>query len=162
MPIARDQLRLTDEELEELLSTERTMRAGTVGPDGSPHVVPLWFVWHDGSIWINNLKKARRSRDIGAGSEVALCIDNGHDYFELRGAVVYGTPESVDGEDPALVPVRQGFGDKYFGGNQVPDVKSHQWLRVVPDRIVSWDFRKIPAGRDGRAELSKQPQIPKS
>ena len=156
MPIPREQLRLNDEELEELLRETRTMRAGTVSPDGSPHVVPLWFVWHDGAIWINNLRRSRRSRDLQAGSEVALCIDVGHDYFELRGAVLYGRPEEVDPDDPGLPPVRSGFGDKYFGGAEIPDVKSHQWLKMTPERIVSWDFRKIPAGRDGRAEISKE------
>ena len=155
MPIPREQLRLTDEELDELLRETRTMRAGTVSPDGSPHVVPLWFVWHDGAIWINNLRKARRSRDLAAGSEAALCVDTGHDYFELRGAVLYGRPQEVSLDDPELPAVRKAFGRKYFGGIDIPDVKSHQWLQMAPDDVVSWDFRKIPAGRDGRAELSK-------
>ncbi|MFN2543425.1 MAG: pyridoxamine 5'-phosphate oxidase family protein [Actinomycetota bacterium] len=162
MPIPREQLRLTEEELEELLRTERTMRAGTVSPDGSPHVVPLWFVWRGGAIWISNLRKARRSRDIEAGSHVALCIDTGVEYFELRGAVLYGRPQEADPADPMLPEVRTEFGAKYFGGIEVPDVKSHVWLRMVPERIVSWDFRKIPAGRDGRSEASRQPQIPRT
>ena len=155
MPIPREQLRLSEADLDELLRTERTMRAGTVSPDGSPHVVPLWFVWDGTAIWINNLRKSRRSRDLAAGSPVALCIDTGEQYFDLRGAVLYGKPERVDGNDPALEGVRKGFGEKYFGGMEIPDTKSHFWLKVVPDRIVSWDFRKIPAGRDGRAEASK-------
>jgi nitroimidazol reductase NimA-like FMN-containing flavoprotein (pyridoxamine 5'-phosphate oxidase superfamily) len=158
MPIPREQLRLDDAELEELLSETRTMRAGTVSPDGSPHVVPLWFVWHDGAVWINNLRRSRRSSDLAAGSEAALCVDTGHDYFELRGAVLYGTPQEVSADDPGLSAVRAGFGAKYFGGVEVPDVKSHQWLKMTPDRVVSWDFRKIPAGRDGRAEISKDQQ----
>ena len=155
MPIPREQLRLSDEELAELLTETRTMRAGTVSPDGTPHVVPLWFVWHAGAMWINNLRRARRTRDLQAGSKAALCVDTGHDYFELRGAVLYGTPEEVTTDDPDLPAVRETFGDKYFGGMEVPDTKSHQWLRMDPERIVSWDFRKIPAGRDGRAELSR-------
>jgi nitroimidazol reductase NimA-like FMN-containing flavoprotein (pyridoxamine 5'-phosphate oxidase superfamily) len=159
LPIPREQLRLTDEELAELLHDTRTMRAGTVSPDGSPHVVPLWFVWHGGSIWINNLRKARRTRDLQAGSQVALCVDTGEEYFDLRGAVLYGTPGEVSPDDPDLPAVRQAFGDKYFHGVEIPDTKSHQWLRMDPERIVSWDFRKIPARRDGRAETSKQPQL---
>jgi nitroimidazol reductase NimA-like FMN-containing flavoprotein (pyridoxamine 5'-phosphate oxidase superfamily) len=155
MPIPRNRLRLTDDELAELLETERTVRAGTVSPDGSPHVVPLWFVWHRGALWINNLRKARRSRDIEAGSRVAMCIDTGHDYFELRGVVLYGRPVAADPDDPEIPVVRKAFGDKYFHGIDIPQVKSHQWLKMEPERIVSWDFRKIPAGRDGRAEASR-------
>src|SRR5258706_2348538 len=141
MPIARSRLRLTPDELEELLRTERTMRVGTISQNGSPHVVPLWFVWHDGTIWINNLRKARRSRDIQAGSRVSLCIDTGHDYLELPGAVLYAQPVEVAAEDPGLDTVRAEFGRKYFNGIDIPDVKSHQWLKMTPQRIVSWDFR---------------------
>ncbi|HEX9234966.1 MAG TPA: pyridoxamine 5'-phosphate oxidase family protein [Actinomycetota bacterium] len=155
MPIPRSQLRLTDEELAELLATERTVRAGTVSADGSPHVVPLWFVWHRGALWLNNLRRSRRARDLRAGSAVALCIDTGHDYFELRGAVLYGRPVEVSANDPDLPVVRKGFGDKYFGGADIPALKSHQWLKVEPENIVTWDFRKIPSGRDRRAEASR-------
>lgn len=145
MPIPRRNLRLTDEELDELLTTERTMRVGTVRDD-LPHVVPLWFVWHRGAIWINNLRKAKRTKDIQAGSRVALCFDTGHEYLELRGAVLYGMPVEVPSDDEDLNAVRTAFGAKYFDGLEIPDVKSHQWLKVVPDKTVSWDFRKITSG----------------
>jgi hypothetical protein len=156
MPIPRSELRLDDDDLQELLASERTMRVGTVGSDASPHVVPMWFVWHGGAIWINNLRKARRSSDLAAGSRVALCIDTGFEYFELRGAVLYGRPAPVDPDDPDLPEVRKAFGAKYFYGAAIPEVKSHQWLKMVPDRVVSWDFGKIPAGRDGREVLSRK------
>src|SRR5438094_669920 len=125
------------------------MRVGTVSPDGWPHVVPLWFVWHRGAIWVNNLRRSRRTRDLEAGSPVALCIDVGEEYGELRGAVLYGRPEKVPADDPDLDVVRQAFGDKYFGGVDAADRKSHDWLRMEPERIVSWDFRKIPAAGEG-------------
>ena len=35
---------LTQEELEAFLGEQHTVRVATVGPDGTPHVVPLWFV----------------------------------------------------------------------------------------------------------------------
>lgn len=155
MPIPREQLRLTDDELADLLATERTMRAATVGPDGDPHVVPLWFVWHDGAIWVNNLRRSRRSRDIAAGSRAALCIDTGVQYGELRGAVLYGTFDDAT-EHPGVAGARAAFAEKYWGGHEVPDIRSHVWIRLGPDRIVSWDFRKIPAGRDRRLEEARE------
>ena len=108
MAIPREQLRLTDEELAELLRDTRTMRVGTLSPDGWPHVVPLWFVWHAGAIWINNLRESRRTRDLEAGSKAALCIDTGHDYFELRGAVLYGTPAEAGDDIAVLLPNIRG------------------------------------------------------
>src|SRR5688500_14918574 len=108
-------LRLTADELDELLAAERTLRAGTVSPDGWPHVVPLWFVWHDGVIWINNLRRSKRSRDVEAGSNVALCVDTGVLYGELRGAVLYGRFEEAT-DDARLPSVRAAFAEKYWGG----------------------------------------------
>jgi len=155
MPIPRGQLRLTHEELDELMTSERTLRAATVGDDGSPHLAPLWFVWHDGAVWVNNLRRSRRSRHIGAGSKTALCVDTGHQYGELRGTVLYGSfAEATD--DPRLDEVRRRFADKYWGGHFVPDIPSHVWISLTPERVVSWDFRKIPSGRDKRLDEAKQ------
>lgn len=151
MPIPRSLLRLSPEELDEMLGEERTLRAATVSPDGWPHVVPLWFVWHDGAVWLNNLIRSRRSRDIAADSRVSFCVDAGRDYSDLRGAVLYGRPVQADG-DPGLPAAQERFAAKYWGGHVVPSLRSHSWLKMVPERIVSWDFRKIPAGRDKRLE----------
>ena len=154
MPIPREQLRLTDEELDELLANERTLRAATVSPEGLPHVVPLWFVWYDGAIWINSLRRSRRAHDIVAGSAVALCVDTGIEYQELRGAVLYGRAQPVQ-EASDLSQVKTVFAHKYWAMDAIPDLKSHEWLLVRPDKVVSWDFRKIPSGRDKRLEERK-------
>jgi general stress protein 26 len=151
MAVPRSALRLTDEELEKVLQTERTCRIGTVSPDGEPHVAPLWFVWHDKAMWFNSLKRSRRSSDLAQGSRVSVCVDAGHEYAELHGAVLYGKLDEA-GDVPE---VRKMFGDKYFNGFEIPVVKSHRWLVLRPDKIVSWDFKKIPQGRDRRLEATQ-------
>lgn len=151
MPVPRARLRMSDQELETFLVAERTVRCATVSADGEPHVAPLWFVWHDGAIWLNSLKRSRRAHDLDDGSRVALCIDAGEAYAELRGAVLSGRAQDAT-DHPDLPTVRGLFGAKYWGGVQVPEMQSHQWLRVVPDRVASWDFAKIPTGADRRLE----------
>jgi nitroimidazol reductase NimA-like FMN-containing flavoprotein (pyridoxamine 5'-phosphate oxidase superfamily) len=155
VPLPRSILRLTEEELEELLTTERSLRIGTVNKDGTPHVAPLWFVWHDGAIWINSLRRSRRTTDLASGSTVALCIDAGHDYAELRGAVLYGTPEEIT-DEARTTEARKLFGKKYWNIDEIPVAKSHTWLRVKPDKIVSWDFKKIPTGKDPKLDAQTQ------
>jgi hypothetical protein len=36
------------------------------------------------------------------------------------------------------------FARKYAGIDTFTPDGRHAWLRVVPDKIMSWDFRKIP------------------
>lgn len=157
MPLPRSILRLTDEELDELLTTEKVLRAGTVNDDGKPHVAPLWFIWYDGAIWLNSLRRSRRSSDLAAGSKVALCVDTGDSYWELKGAVLYGTPLAAT-DDPQLPDARKAFAQKNWGIDDLPpEIKSHVWLKLVPERIVSWDFAKIPAGKDPRVKYGPKP-----
>ncbi len=143
---------MTPEELEEFLTTQRTARVATVSPSGEPHVVPMWFVWHDGRFYMNTLKKARRTRDLENGSPVSIVIDAGHEYGELCGVTMYGTFEDATN----LEELGQLFGDKYWQGMNIPPVKSHKWVVLTPTKIVSWDFKKIPAGRDKRLEAQKE------
>lgn len=149
MPIPRSKLRMTPDELDAFLARERTARVGTVSPDGDPHVTPLWFVWRDGALYVTSLRRSRRTRDIEAGGRVAVCVDAGEHYGELHGAVLYGRFEPVEDDDERTA-ARADFGEKYWGGSDIPDRASHRWLVLRPDRIVSWDFTKIPAGRDPR------------
>lgn len=80
---------------------------------------------------------------------VAVVVDAGVEYAELRGAELSGEVVPV-GEipragapDPVLDQPEQLFADKYTGGVKVPADGRHAWLRLVPEKVVSWDFRKL-------------------
>ena len=139
---------MAPEERDEFLRHERTCRVGSVGPGGVPHVSPLWFVWDGQALWLNTIVKSQRWANLQRDPRVSIMVDAGEDYFELRGVEISGTAEAV-GEVPRtgeangdLEVPEQLFGDKYGGGLFVPDGR-HAWMRVVPTKIVSWDFRKI-------------------
>lgn len=155
MAVPRSRLRLTDEELERFLIEQRTLRLATVGDDGVPHVVPLWFVWHDGAIWLNSLAKSERHGHLRAGRPVGLVLDDGERYEELRGVRMSGRPEIVADDDPVRVEAYRLFARKYFGVDELPNQRSYETVRIVPDEVASWDFRKIPSGADKKVGLSK-------
>jgi nitroimidazol reductase NimA-like FMN-containing flavoprotein (pyridoxamine 5'-phosphate oxidase superfamily) len=145
---------MSADELESFLTRERTVRIGTVSPDGEPHVSPLWFVWHEGAMYFNSLKRSRRERDLTHGSRVAACVDAGHEYGELHGAVLYGSLRPVEDADLGA-HIRTLFGSKYWDGMDIPETQSHTWYVLQPEEIVSWDFKKIPRGRDRRLEAKE-------
>jgi len=141
-------------ERDAFLDAERTCRVATVGPDGTPHVSPLWFGWSDGALWLFSITRSRRWKDLERDPRVSVVVDAGVEYSELRGVEITGRAEQVGevprGSDPApeLAAVEEIFARKYMGGTFYPDGK-HAWLRIVPEKIVSWDFRKLVAmGRE--------------
>lgn len=139
---------MSGDEMTEFLLAERTCRVATVGPAG-PHATPLWFVWHDDAVWLYSLNRSQRWADLVRDPRIAVVIDAGHDYLELRGVEISGRVEVV-GDVPrtserndTLAPVEQAFAAKYFGLTELGPDGRHAWLRVVPETTRSWDFRKL-------------------
>jgi hypothetical protein len=83
---------------------------------------------------------------------VAVVVDTGEEYEELRGVELSGTVEFV-GEVPRVwepcaeldVPETL-FARKNLGLEEMPHDGRHAWVRLTPEKIVSWDFRKLGSG----------------
>jgi nitroimidazol reductase NimA-like FMN-containing flavoprotein (pyridoxamine 5'-phosphate oxidase superfamily) len=150
--VAKLDLSLSEEEMEGFLREQQTARVATVGPDGLPHVVPLWFVWHDGSLYLNSTLGNPTVENLLRTGTAAAVMDDGETYDVLRGVVLTGTVERLGDEAPA--EVERTWSDKYLGGNEPPyrRWKNRTWLRLVPQQTASWDFRKIPEARARREE----------
>jgi nitroimidazol reductase NimA-like FMN-containing flavoprotein (pyridoxamine 5'-phosphate oxidase superfamily) len=144
-------LSLTREELEAFLDDQRTCRVATVGPSGTPHVVPLWFVWLLHTLYLNSTRGNPTVENMLRTGQAAVVIDDGDIYDELRGVVLTGVVEPAE-DDPALAEVEGRWSEKYLGGNPPPyrRWKNRIWLRLRPHHVASWDFRKIPQAKARR------------
>ncbi|WP_067272793.1 pyridoxamine 5'-phosphate oxidase family protein [Streptomyces jeddahensis] len=141
---------MTPAELDEFLSTQRTCRVATVSPDGAPHVSTLWFAWDGMSLWLYSITRSKRWTDLRHDPRVAVVVDAGEEYGELRGVELTGSVEFVgaiprtgEEEVPELEAVERLFARKNFGMDQMPHDGRHAWLRLTPKAIASWDFRKL-------------------
>lgn len=139
---------MTPDERDAFLATEKTCRVATIGPDG-PHATPLWFWWDGACLWIYSLTRSQRWADLQRDPRIGVTVDAGQEYGELRGVEITGTVEVV-GEVPRtglpcadLDAVEPSFVAKNFGLDQMFHDGRHAWLRVVPAKIASWDFRKL-------------------
>lgn len=141
---------MSTEERDRFLAEQRTCRVATVGPDGTPHVTPLWFVWLDETLWLYSLIHSKRWRNLLADPRVAVVVDAGDDYFDLRGVELLGRAEPVGEQprvgrpDPVLDPVERAFSAKYTQGGGMAYDGRHAWVRIVCERQFTWDFRKLP------------------
>jgi nitroimidazol reductase NimA-like FMN-containing flavoprotein (pyridoxamine 5'-phosphate oxidase superfamily) len=144
----RRSIAMTPDEVDDFLRTERTCRVASVR-GGRPHVSPLWFLWHDGALWLNSVVDSRRWRDLLRDPAVAVVVDAGEDYLQLRGVELAGTAEVVGdvprtaAPDAELTDVERLFAAKYRPGEDVEPDGRHAWLRVRPTAVLSWDHRKL-------------------
>jgi nitroimidazol reductase NimA-like FMN-containing flavoprotein (pyridoxamine 5'-phosphate oxidase superfamily) len=85
--MARLDLSLSDQGLDEFLMSQRTTRVASTGEDGTPHVVPLWFVWHGGVLYLNSTLGNPTVENLLRTGQAAAVIDDGQTYDSLRGVV---------------------------------------------------------------------------
>lgn len=142
-------LSLGEEELHRYLDRQRTIRLATSSPDGDPQVVPLWFVWLDGTIFLNSTLGNVTVENIEGTHRAAGIVDDGELYEELRGVLLRGRVERAE-DDPRIERVKASWSQKYMGGGPVPydRWKDRAWFRLTPEDIASWDFRKIPEAKE--------------
>lgn len=139
---------MTPEEINGFLAQQRTCRVATIGLSG-PHATPLWFAWDGTNLWLYSVTRSQRWVDLQHDPRIGVVVDAGGDYFDLHGVEITGAVEVV-GEVPRtgepnaeLAAVEAGFAGKHFGVDTMVYDGRHAWLRVRPDKIVSWDFRKL-------------------
>lgn len=61
---------------EERLLASRNYWVTTVWPDGRPHVMPVWGMWHQGSFWFSSSKPSRKARNLTADPRCMVATED--------------------------------------------------------------------------------------
>jgi PPOX class probable F420-dependent enzyme len=148
----RDQIKLSDAEVAELLDEQRVVIVATHGRDGFPHLMPLWYVVRDGTIWGWTFAKSQKARNMERDPRVTLEVQDGVEYQDLRGAMLrtevrlHRDVETVAGIGVALVDRYSGTGPEFdplreFFRSQAPKRVGLEFVEAGPR--ATWDHRKL-------------------
>ena len=148
----RDQIKLSDAELRELLEGERVAIVSSLGPRGWSHSMPMWFVPRSGEIWIWTYAKSQKVRNLERDPRATVLIETGREYGELRGVMIEA--EAAIHRDGATVldfaeelTLRYAEGISSVDGDAKAALEAQAPKRVAihfrPVRTASWDHRKL-------------------
>jgi PPOX class probable F420-dependent enzyme len=146
----RQRIALTEDEVTGLLLAQHKLQLGTINPDGTPHLVTMFHAVVDGKIAFWTYRTSQKACNIERDPRVTCLLEGGIDYFELHGALIYGTaevvtePERVRRLGSAIVRrMMNGQGDDAIEPFVAATAaKRHAYL-VEPVRVASWDHRKL-------------------
>ena len=71
----------------------------TIGPDGQPHLVAMWYGILNGEIWLETKIKSQKAVNLRRDPRFTFMIEDGDTYDTLRGVSFEGTVEIVDDPD---------------------------------------------------------------
>lgn len=148
MPSRRSHVAMTQDEIAALLSEGRTLVLGSHGPRGTIHMVPVWYVVLDGVVWSWTYARSQKARNLAREATASGLVELGDRYDELRGVLIEG--RAVLSDDPVLVRrVGEGLLARYeLGSAEAAEAMRRSAskrvaIRLEPERIVSWDHRKL-------------------
>jgi PPOX class probable F420-dependent enzyme len=148
----RAQIKMSEDEIDAFLAERRPMTMCTLNHDGTIHAVAMWYSYVDGSIGIETKAKSQKARNLTRNPMMTCLFEDGDSYEELRGVELVGHAELV--EDPDEI---WAIGVSVFSRYNAPYTEelrpfvelmlnNRNIYRLVVDRTVSWDHRKLGLG----------------
>jgi PPOX class probable F420-dependent enzyme len=144
---------MTDEEVTAFLAAQRMLHVATINRDGTPHLVPMYFLVVGGAVTFWTYTRSQKIRNLERDPRITVMAEDGDGYFDLRGVQIRGRAHLT--ADPALVTA---FGElvhaRYFGplddgarAYVAHSAAKRTRVTVEPLTVVSWDHRRLAGGQ---------------
>ena len=153
MPSRRELIELTEAEILDYVTSQKTLIIVSNGRDGYPHPMPMWFYRDDGGcLYCTTFGKSQKVYNWRRDPKATLLVESGEEYAELKGAVIYATAEVID--DPDVI--QETLVNINSGGRALSDeqritlreaisttAQKRVVLKFTPVRYVTWDHAKL-------------------
>ncbi|MFZ0835584.1 MAG: PPOX class F420-dependent oxidoreductase [Mycobacterium sp.] len=145
----RAQIVMSEDEIDDFVAKSRSGTLATIGPDGQPHLVAMWYAIVDGEIWFETKAKSQKAVNVRRDPRITFLLEAGDTYDTLRGVSFEGSAEIVD--DPqAVFRVGVSVWERYTGpyteeAKPAVDMMMNKRIaiRLAVKRVRSWDHRKL-------------------
>jgi PPOX class probable F420-dependent enzyme len=146
-------VRLTDDEAWAELAAAHTGILTTLRRDGRPVSLPVWFVVHDGHVYVRTPARTRKVEHVEHDPRATFLVERGERWAELCAVMLHADVALVDpGSERDAVEVL--LDEKYAAFRtedaKLPDATRAHYavqsavLRLTPvGRLVTWDNSKL-------------------
>ena len=137
-------------EIVAFLEEQRTITIATIGKDGWPHLMPLWYVSRDGALMAWTFAKSQKVRNLERDPRCTLQVETGTEYQELRG-VMFKAEAVIHRDEDAVWTIGADIARRYGGALVTPEVEAmlrkqaakRVGLEFRVRETASWDHRKL-------------------
>jgi PPOX class probable F420-dependent enzyme len=150
---ARERVSMRPDEIEDFLDDSMKVQVATVNADGSPHLTTLFYVRREGRLCFWTYGRSQKIRNLERDPRITCLVEDGEQYFELRGVSLSGSARLV--RDPEEVRViGRGVVSRMSAGVDLGTAGDDEVERQLPKRVgvvvtaesvASWDHRKMLA-----------------
>lgn len=117
--------------IEARLSRETTIWLATVRADGRPHLVPLWYVWLDGKVYVCTGSGTQKFANMYSNQNVSLSLPDTAAVIVVEGEAHTAPPGDIDA-------LADHFYHKYEWDFRYDDSADWRLIVITPFKIMAW------------------------
>lgn len=154
----RDLIRMSTDEVDRYLAGRHSLAVATFDPQGSVHLVAMWYGFVGGLIALETKAKSQKVKNLRRDPRITVMVESGETYDQLRGVEVVGRAEIRDDRDSMLELGRSVISrytppakPEYLDPMVEHMIRNRVAILIHPLRVVSWDHSKLGAGARPRS-----------
>ncbi len=126
---------------EERLEASHSFWLATHWPDGRPHIMPVWAIWHGGALWFSSSNGSRKARNLMNDPRCVLTTEDPENPVVVEGAAEL-LVERADLE--TLLSIENAkYGTSY--GMEMVDPATNSAFRVRPRWVFGLQSERFTA-----------------
>jgi len=143
---------MTPAERQAFLAEQRVLTCATIGRDGWPHLMPLWYVLREGEPWAWTYAASQKAKNLERDPRATLQVEAGDTYDQLRG-VMLKTRVELERDVERIAALGIEIMRRYAPGGDLPpeaeaafraQATKRVGLHFVPvEEPATWDHRKL-------------------
>ncbi len=156
-------LGLSAAEVDELLDARLIANLASINPNGTIHLVAMWFRRDGDAILFPTSHHTRKARNLRRQPQATAMIDRSRAGLDLRGVQIKGHVELIEGD--AARQLNRSIHERYVTSEGLAQAAVTAYLsqgddvtiRLPIERISTWNLADGAAGRALRAESRVHP-----
>jgi PPOX class probable F420-dependent enzyme len=131
------------------LSVSESYWLATLHPDGRPHVMPVWGVWHGDACWFSCGPQSRKARNLDRDPRATVTTDDPHQPLVVEAVATRVADPAALVEFTELVNAKYGtsYPVSFFGANATYRLRPVRAFGLLHEDFTGsptrWDFEPV-------------------
>ena len=125
------------------LKEQKILRLATVDGKGSPHLVPVWYIYAGTKFYIGTNTKTKKARNVQKNGKVCFCVDDGV-WSPIHGVMGNGKAKLIL-QESTVKKIAKKILLRYFKNLEGKSAKelldnTDCIIEVTPNKITTWEY----------------------
>lgn len=117
--------------VEARLSRETTIWLATTRHDGRPHLVPVWYVWLEGKLYLSTGTDTQKYLNMYRNQSVSLALPDPQNVIVIEGEAHVANRETTN-------TLADYFYNKYEWDFRYDQTTQWRLIEITPHKILAW------------------------